>query len=912
MNKFERIFLIVLLSLFSSNIYSQNLGKVKGKITDAKTKEALIGVNMIIQGTFLGFSTDPDGLYEIKLQPGSYTLFASYVGYKTREKSFSITKGEAIELNFELESTPIDIGEELVVLGSRTVRSITATPVPVDLITTKDIEEAGHTELNQVLRSLAPSFNASQQTISDGTDHIMPASLRGLGPDQVLVLLNGKRRHSSALVNVNGTFGRGTVGVDFNTIPLSAIERIEVLRDGAAAQYGSDAIAGVINVVLKKQTNNFQINSTAGVSGEGDGEKIQTGINFGFKVGEKGYFNVAGDYTNKERTNRSGSWTGDIFTGISGTDATNAELARRGLTRDDFSMKTGQGQSTSGIIFYNTTIPVNESANFYSFGGFSHRRGMATGFYRLPNSEARVVPSIYPNGFLPEIHTVLGDLSFGAGLQGTFNGWDLDVSVVHGGNSFQYNIENTNNASLGSSSPVSFDAGRLEFAQTSGNIDITRLIDTKGKLKSLTLALGGEFRVENYSITAGEDASWQLGNGGSRTGVDFDTTSTGAPKAAGSQVFPGFQPVNEVDRFRNSISIYGGLESVFTDQFLIDVGVRYENYNDFGNTLIGKLATRIEASKEIAFRAAVSSGFRAPSLHQVWFNNVSTQFVVDETTGELLPSQVMTAHNNSAVAKAFGIPNLTEEKSINLSGGVVIKPFDGLSISTDLYYITIDDRIVLTSRFTDSDPIVQRILEPFESQGVSQAQFFTNAVDTKTTGVDLSVSYSTLLMQGSLSITGVANFTETEVDKINVPQSIADKFAGGDIEAVKNTIFNREEKNRLEDALPRVKGSLTVTYSAGKYSITTRANYYGSIEYKPTNTANDETFSAKIIFDLEGSYELLEGIELIVGANNLFNTFPDEHTKEANRSGERFIYSRRVTQFGTHGGFYYGGFRLEL
>ncbi len=912
MKKIQYLFYICMIFISATITNGQNLGTINGKITDAETKEALIGVNMIIQGTFLGFSTDPDGFYELKLQPGTYTLFASYVGYKTQKKSFSIAKGELLELNFELTSTPIDIGEELVVLGSRTIRSITETPVPVDLITAKDIEEAGHTELNQVLRSLAPSFNASQQTISDGTDHIMPASLRGLGPDQVLVLVNGKRRHSSALVNVNGTFGRGTVGVDFNAIPLSAIERIEVLRDGAAAQYGSDAIAGVINVVLKKQTNNFQINSTAGVSGEGDGEKIQTGINFGFKVGEKGYFNIAGDFANKERTNRSGTWTGDIFPGVSGTEATNVELAGRGLTRNDFSMKTGQGESTSGIVFYNTLVPVNENANFYSFGGFSHRRGMATGFYRLPNSEARVVPSIYPNGFLPEIHTVLGDLSIGAGMKGTFNGWDLDVSVVHGGNSFQYNIENTNNASLGSSSPVTFDAGRLEFSQTSGNIDVTRLIDTKGSLKSLTLAFGSEFRVENYSIIAGEDASWQLGNGGSRPGIDYDTTSSGAPKAAGSQVFPGFQPVNEVDRFRNSISIYGGLESIFTDKFLVDVGVRFENYNDFGNTFIGKIATRIEATKELAFRAAVSSGFRAPSLHQVWFNNVSTQFVVNETTGELLPSQVMTAHNNSAVAKAFGIPNLTEEKSINLSGGLVIKPFDGLSISTDLYFITIDDRIVLTSRFANSDPIVQKILEPFENQGVSQAQFFTNAVDTKTTGVDLSFSYSTLLTKGSLSITGVANFTETEVDQINVPQSVADKFSGGDIEAVKNTIFNREEKNRLEDALPRVKGSLTVTYSADKYSITTRANYYGSIEYKPTTIANDETFSAKIIFDLEGSYELMEGIRLVIGANNLFNTFPDEHEKEANTSGERFIYSRRVTQFGTLGGFYYGGFRLGL
>ncbi len=908
--KFYTILFIVLSTSFT--IFGQNTGIVKGKVVDSQTQEALIGVNMIIQGTNNGFSTDLDGHYEFKLSPGSYSIMASYIGYKSLEKSFTIKAGEATELDFQLQPSAISLGQELVVLGSRTIRSITATPVPVDIITAKDIEEAGHTELNQVLRSLAPSFNASQQTISDGTDHVMPASLRGLGPDQVLVLVNGKRRHSSALLNVNGTFGRGTVGVDFNAIPLAAIERIEILRDGAAAQYGSDAIAGVINVVLKKQTNSLQVNATAGLSGEGDGQKVQTGVNYGFELGEGGFLNISGNFINKERTNRSGTWTGDIFPGISGEAATNAELANRGLTRDDFSMKTGQGEGTSGMVFFNSSVPLKGNAEFYTFGGVSHRKGMATGFFRLPNSEARVVPSLYPNGFLPEIHTEIFDLSFAGGVKGSFNGWDVDLSVTHGGNSFQFNIENTNNASMGAASPISFDAGQLRFSQTSGNLDITRLIDTKGALKTLTFAFGSEFRVENYQIVAGEDASWMLGNGGSIPGVDFDTTSSGAPKAAGSQVFPGFQPSNEVDRYRNSIAVYTGLESVFSDKFLVDLGLRFENYNDFGQTLIGKLATRYEITDKIALRGAASTGFRAPSLHQAWFNNVSTQFVIDPATGELTPSQVMTAHNKSAVAKAFGIPDLEEEKSVNFSAGFTFRPMDGLSVSADFYSISINDRIVLTSRFSDSDPIVAQILAPFANSGVSKAQFFSNAVDTRTKGFDLSVSYSTLVGNGSLSITAVGNITNTEVVNINIPQSVADKFAGGDLKAVESTIFNREERNRLEDALPRQKGSITATYSLNKVSFTVRGNYYGSIEYKPTNIANDETFGAKVLLDLEASYELFEGLKLTLGANNALNTFPDEHQKAANRSGERFIYSRRVTQFGTLGGFYYGGFRLNL
>ncbi len=904
------IFPIFFFTFFISNIFAQNTGMVKGKVTDSETGEALIGVNMVIQGTSTGFTTNMEGKYGFSLRPGTYTLLVSYVGYESQRESFSIEAGGTKELDFKLNATLLDLGEELVVLGSRTIRSVTETPVPVDIITAKDIEEAGHTELNQVLRSLAPSFNASQQTISDGTDHIMPASLRGLGPDQVLVLVNGKRRHSSALVNVNGTFGRGTVGVDLNAIPLAAIERIEVLRDGAAAQYGSDAIAGVINIVLKRQTNDLQVSAIGGVSGSGDGQKVQTGINYGFKIGDKGYFNASGDFTNKERTNRSGTWTNDIFLGIAGAAATDDELSARGLTRDDFSMKTGQGELSSGMLFFNTAVPLSNNAELYAFGGISHRKGMATGFFRLPAQEEKVVFSIYPNGFLPQIHTEIGDQSFAAGVRGAFNGWDVDLSLTQGENSFQFNIENTDNASMGGSSPVSFDAGRLKFSQSAGNLDVTRLLNTGGSLKSLTFAFGSEFRVENYQIIAGEDASWQLGDGQG----NYDTTTTGSPKLAGSQVFGGFQPTNAVDRYRNSIALYAGLESVFSDQFLVDVGARYENYSDFGSTFTGKVATRFEFTKGFALRGAASTGFRAPSLHQVWFNNVSTQFVLDENN-ELIAKQVMTAHNKSGVAKAFGMPALKEETSLNISAGFMARPFDGFSVSADFYIITIEDRIVMTSRFKDSDPIVAGILEPFKDQGVGEAQFFTNAVDTKTTGLDIAASYFMLLGSGSLSITAVANVTTTEVEDINVPQSVADKFAGGDIDAVETTIFNREERNRLEDALPRQKGSLTLTYSQSAFSITTRANYYGSVEYKPslpTSGANDETFGAKVLIDLEGSYSLFEGFTLVAGANNLLDTFPDEHQLDVNRSGERFIYSRRVTQFGSFGGFYYAGLRLRL
>ena len=919
------VFTIVLSVSFMNQAVglAQPAGTITGKVVTADTGEPLPGANVIIVGTLRGASTTVDGTYKLTISPGTYTLRASFIGYESVEKEVRVVSGETVTVDFELAESAVEFGEALVVLGSRTARTALETPVPVDVITDLEVRQTGQIEVNQILSFIAPSFNASHQTIADGTDHVNPASLRGLGPDQVLVLINGKRRHTSALVHVNGTFGRGTVGVDLNAIPASAIERIEILRDGAAAQYGSDAIAGVINIVLKEQTESIQTNTLVGVTGEGDGQQVKQDANFGFKIGNSGFFNVTAEFFNREPTNRSGIYTGPIFF-KNDPEADEAELRRRGLTRKDFSMKIGQAKAIVGSAFFNTMVPLSENAEFYAFGGFSHRKGRATGFYRLPYQEARVNLNVYPNGFLPEIHTEIRDQAFTAGLRGTRSGWDIDFSLTYGGNSFQFNIENSLNASMGESSPTSFDAGQLRFRQATGNLDLVRLINTGGRLKSLSLVLGSEFRVENYQIVAGEEASWQLGNGGDRPGIDFDTTSTGAPKNPGSQVFPGFQPSNEVNRFRNSIAFYAGLESNVTDQFMVDIGGRFENYNDFGSTFNGKLAARYELVPNIALRGAVSTGFRAPSLHQVWFNNVSIQFLLDPATGQLEPKRVLTGNNRSPITKAFGIPDLKEETSVNFSAGFTAKPTDNLRLTADFYQINIKDRIVLSSRFSAGDPtigsVVAEILKPFEKLGVSQAQFFANAVDTETRGVDLVAAFSQPMGDGTLSVTAAANFTLTKVVATNVPQQTVQIFnqiegrspTQEELDAFANTLFNREERNRLEDALPRQKFSLTARYSTRRLSFLARATYFGEIYYKPTNPKNDEVFSAKTIFDVDLSYEVMRGLRLSVGANNLFNTFPDKHKKPANISSGRFPYSRRVTQFGMNGGFYYARLSLNL
>ncbi len=897
------------------------MGTIQGTVTDSESSSPLPNTNLILVGTARGTITGLDGTFEMRMAPGAYTLQASFIGYQSAKQSVVVTTGDTVTVEFEMTESAVP-GDEFVVVGSRTVRTALETPAPVDIISEREIHGSGETEINQTLRHLVPSFNVSHQTISDGTDHINPASLRGLGPDQVLVLINGKRRHASALVHVNGTFGRGTVGVDLNAIPKAAIARVEILRDGAASQYGSDAIAGVVNIVLKSSAEGIRVNSLLGTTGEGDGDQVKVDVNTGFSFGEGGYVNVTSEFLDRGRTTRGGLYTGKIYAdGIEDETMLNA----RGQTREDFSMKIGQSKATVGAAFYNAVYPLTDGAQFYSFGGLSHRRGKAAGFYRLPRQEERVVFALYPDGFLPEINPEIEDRSFSAGLRGPKGAWDIDFSMTRGGNSFQFNIENTNNASMGTASPISFDAGRLSFDQISGNLDLVRPLET-GAVERATLVLGSEFRVENYRIEAGQFESYSLGNGDPgdiaklTAGVDYDTTASGSLKAAGSQVFGGFRPASEVDRFRHSISAYAGLENQVSKRLTVDLGGRFEQYSDFGNTATGKAALRYEVSDEVALRGTVSNGFRAPSLHQVWFNNVSTQFLVDEETGELVPQEVLTAHNKSAVTKAFGIPALTAETSVNLSGGITARPGDSFSITADYYQIAINDRIVLTSRFSASNAMYGAILEPFRGAGVTQAQFFANAVNTSTRGVDLVASYATGLNAGMLELSGAANFTRTTVDGINISEVFIAAFReanGRDPDAdehdvIKNTLFNREEKNRFEDALPKAKLSLSARYTQGRLSVLGRATRYGPVAYKPINADNDEIFSAKTLVDMDLSCDLLPGVRLSVGANNLLNTFPDPHRKSANIGSRGFVYSRRVTQFGVNGGFYYVRLRFGL
>ena len=894
---------------------SADTATITGTIRSPDLEAPLSGAKVTVEGTDISATTDEAGRFTLNAPPGRLTLRADFGGFRSIEKQMTVSAGRSADVDLPL---PLDqlLTEVVVVVGSRTPRTNIETTAPVDVVTAEEISHVGKTETGRILNTLAPSFISTPQTISDGTDHTDPAALRGLGPDQVLVLVNGKRRHRSALLNVNGTYGRGTVGTDLNAIPASSIKRIEILRDGAASQYGSDAIAGVINIVTKDYTDLLDVTTMTGVTGSNDGAQVKTSANYGFKIGKKGFLNITGEYLNKEATNRAGVYTGTYFSNDPAVEA--AKIAAAG-GKDKFNMKIGEAAAEEGMGSFNLELPMDDNATFYSFGDLSHRNGNAAGFYRYPFAGSQNVtvptnpPSVggdsvanfFPNGFLPEIHSNINDLAVTVGVRRKGD-WNVDASLTHGQSSFQFNIENTVNSSYGTASPKSFDAGTLSAQQTLADLDLLRKIDTNGAVKSLAFVLGTEVRSENYKIQAGELASYDDGN----------AAHGYVGKVPGSEVFPGFQPSNEVDRSRNNVGVYTGFETEVVKGLNVDVGGRYEKYSDFGDSFTGKIAARVPLGKAFALRAAVSNGFRAPSLQQLWFSNVSTQFLPDGM-GVLQPNQVLTENNANPITQAFGIPKLHEEKSLNASGGFTLRPLDNFSLTVDGYFIRLKDRITLTNQFPSTNPQVQGILAPFSLPGVTQVVFFANAIDTDTMGTDIVADYAVDAGgAGTVVFSGVANFTKTEVKDVHIPDGLKAAFTSAtDPTTLKNLFFDRVQQNRLEDAVPHQKGNVSARYTLKKLSALVRADYYGRVRYKGPPVAlmgfaNDQDFGWKVLFDADLGYQFTKNLQLTVGADNLLNTFPDKNTKANNIAQGRFIYNRNVTQFGMNGGFYYA--KLEL
>ena len=765
--------------------------------------------------------------------------------------------------------------EDVVLVGNRANnRTKLNTLVPVDVISVQKIQQSSpQTTVQDLLNYVIPSFNSVRQSASDGTEHIDPVTLRGLGPDQVLVLVNGKRRHTTSLVNYQNTVGNGSVGTDLSTIPVTAIDRIEVLRDGAAAQYGSDAIAGVINIILKKNQG-ASASITYGQTGRNDGETYQIGANYGTALNiDKGFINLSLQLSHRGKTNRSQNHNLDIFGDNFAYDFAydpaqarandDAIIVQRGLTRDDFNFQVGDAQIKQGQLFLNAEYPLNDKWNLYSFGGASVKQGEGFGFRRLPSETSNVVLSIFPNGFQPVLNSKIYDFSYAVGTKYQNNNWTLDLSNTFGSNVFNYDVSNTNNASMGAQSPTEFNAGSHGFLQNTFNIDASK------KINNFNIAFGGEWRFEQYQIKSGEEASYK--NYGLVSGA-----------AGGAQSFIGFSNDNALKKSRNSEALYADV-SYDLEKFNVDAAARFENYSDFGSALTGKLALRYELFKNFSLRGAIGTGFRAPSLQQQYFNNSYSDI---STSGSGIVNKGIFT-NDSAIAQEIGFDKLKEEKSVNASAGFTFKPVDKLFITLDGYLIKVKDRIVITSQFSDPS---------FAAYDVESARFFANAVDTETKGVDLVVSYDWALGGGNLNINLAGNYTETKITKFNFPEKVLANHS-------QDEFFGPDQINIIESLSPKTKASLGLNYKINKFNFLVRNTYFGEVTRDGFPYGSVQKFSPKVVTDVSVGYDITKKVNFTIGANNLFDVFPDLQVYENSYFG---VFKYAPVQMGTTGNYFFG------
>ena len=731
-------------------------------------------------------------------------------------------------------------------VGSRSgSRDFLNSIVPIDVITQSQIKNSGQRKLTQILSYYIPGFNSPTPAIKDGSDHVPVATLRGLNPDQVLVLINGKRLHSSALLHVNDTIGRGTSGVNLNTIAVASIDHIEILRDGAAAQYGSDAIAGVINIILKNGDYANAVSSKIGANLDGGGESVQADMFYSIPLEYDGYVNITADMQTQNKTDRAGIDSRDQYSvGVAGTTKTTP---------------LGQPEATNYLLALNSKAYYENDITLYTAGITNYQDSKNNAYFRTPLDANS---SLYPNGFLPIIQTKMLDYSLTGGVtQKLSDGSSWDLSQTVGSNDFHYYVNNSMNYSMGTASPTSFDAGSLNALQAVTNLDY------KTELQDVKVAMGLEYKYETYTIRAGERASYAQDSNAS----------------AGSQGFPGFRPENEVDTSRNNYSIYLDLNYNITDDFLVDGAVRFEDYSDFGATTNYKLALSYQLVPSLLLRASGSTGFKAPSLSQSHFTSNSTTVVggVLSATGTLSPTD--------SLAVALGATDLKPELSEHFTTGFVYKASDTLSLSTDYFYTKIKDRIMLSTDIAKSAQTLA-VQALYTAKGITQARYLTNAVNTQTQGVDLRVNYLTLLNNGAnVSFTGAFSYAQTKVLSFN--------------SGTNGLATSVEEKNRIEDAQPKDNLKLLFNYDLKPINIALNINRYGA--FKDVYNLQVYNFQAQWSSDIDVSFSWSKQLTLALGGTNIFNSYPDKWPDVGSGTTGSIVPYAPYSPLGYSGAYYY-------
>ncbi|WP_309644976.1 TonB-dependent receptor [Phenylobacterium sp.] len=758
--------------------------------------------------------------------------------------------------------------EEFIVTGTRAAnRTVLDTAAPVDVISAAELSQLGVTEVNQALSVSLPSFNFPRPGLADGTDTIRPATLRGLSPDQTLVLVNSKRRHSASLVNLNGTIGRGASSVDLNTIPSAMVSSIEVLRDGASAQYGSDAIAGVLNLRLREASSGGGLTATYGARvttvntlvapppaganftvadkakyDRTDGETINLSGWIGLPLGEAGFLTVAAEYLDQNKTIRTApDWRQQYPAPAPGT------FDPRETNFNRYNAWFGEPEVKQYSLFANTGYDLSDTTSLYGWASYQNREALSAGFFRRALDDRNII-SIYPNGFLPLINPTVEDLSLAGGATSKLGGWDVDASLVYGSNEMDFVIRDTLNRSIGPSSKTAFDAGGFEYNQLVFNLSAVRTYEV-GLASPLNVATGVEWRREGYEIHAGEPDSYR--NGGALL--------NGAPTPSGAQVFPGFRPSNEVDEDRTSVGVYLDLEANLTDELLMSAAVRAESYSDFGETVTGKFAARYDFTESFALRGSIQNGFRAPSLQQQFFSTTSTNFING------VPFDITTFPATDPVAVALGAKPLDAEKSVNYAIGAVFR-LGRVNLTIDAYRIDIEDRIVLSENLTQAN--VRAYLASQGFVAVGGGRFFINGVDTETQGVDIIANFKhDTDSMGAFAFTLGANFNSTEVTKVPATAQLAALNPAP-------VLFDRVNVLTFEKGTPESKFTGSVDWTLDRFGATVRAIRYGEVLSPGTTAALDLTLKAKVVVDLEGRWNLTEKVRISVGADNVFDEYP--------------------------------------
>ena len=882
----------ILISLLLVGVLSFCQNKISGEVTN-ENGDGLERATVQIKGTSTNVITDAKGRYILSSeQKFPWKILVSYTSYLGRE--FTVSK-EGV-FNFSL-SEYASLGSVTIVGTRGRPRSDVNRPVPVDILSSKELQNTGQIELGQQLQFVSPSYNSAKYGINGSLVYADYATLRGLGPDQLLVLLNGKRRHQFSIPHIGFSISRGMVVTDMNTIPSLAIERSEILRDGAASQYGSDAIAGIVNLKLRETVNQGMVKTQIGTTKEGDGTNFLIGLNYGFKLGkEKSFLNFTLNYQKLGETNRSDPYTGSIYSSTKRID--DSTRAARGVYPATAPFKIGifgASEVKSSQVFINAGYPINDKWALYSFAGYSYKKAIGYGFFRnaIP-SNANSNTALFPDGYVPVFPAKDKDYSAVLGItRSALKGWNMDFSTGYGRNAVDRFAENSTNASMGSASPTDFYVGFSSFSQSTTEANLSKNFEGLWKMKALNLALGSQFRVDKYVLNRGDTAAYGIG-----------PLAASQNKTPGVQGIAGTAPVDEANESRTNFGIYADAEADITEKFLVALALRFENYSDFGSNFSGKLASRFNITKNIALRGSVNKGFRAPSLQQT-FNSATTTTVQAGTI-----RYTKQYRSDDRLLDSIGIEEPKPEISWNYNLGLAVKAGEKFLFTVDAYQIDITDKIIISEALTVNN--IAALKNRLMGTGIQVVSFFTNHVNTKTHGIDFVTTYKTAIGKNSrLNASLGMTFNKTEITDI---KKTPDKLQAGT--TAKIAIIDTINIALIETAQPRQKIIFSTTYSIGKFTIVARATHFGKVAAweKPTGLPHiKQEFGAKTLLDASVGFNITSKILLTVGSNNITNKYPDKvlTTLSAYGTGQT-PYNRNVNQFGFAGAFYYGSLTVRF